>query len=338
MCLICITTIFAACNALGDEPTALPATATPTPITDIRFASTEVPAGLPANPLLMVMQPILPELFVEPEMTEEPGVGEVMLPVSSSQAELDLEDAILNYSSVTVDIIPVDKPADALRALCNATDEVAAVWVDGVSFSAALAQNCGEPIYVVRKRIDGELTNGESGIIIMSRQETNGALGGLNSRVFCRIGVDDFYSWLLPLMIFRANNIDPANFEAIVEYDDPEALIEAVAAGECGGAGVSGLVYDEISADDEELTDSISVAFGTPPIPYAVLMYPVEVQLGIRVSLTEGLERLADDDTDSQLLQPFLGQDELQSVDLDDFEEYNAFLDQVGLDFAVLGN
>lgn len=328
--------IFAGCNSAGSEPTLPPPTATP--ITDVRFISTAVPAGLPANPLQMVMQPVSPSLYIEPEVTEEPGVGEVLLPVSSTQAELDLEEVILNYSSVTVDIVPVASPADALRALCDATDKVSAVWVDGVSFSAALAQNCGEPIFITQKRINNRLESGESGVIILNRDLGNLQLSVLNSRTFCRLGADDFYSWILPLMVFRANNIDPTSFEAIVDYDDAEAMVEAVVSGECAGAGLSGTVYGGIVEGHEDMSDNISVAFASPPIPYAVLMYPVEMQLVIRVSLTEGLARLVDDENDREFLRPFLGQDDLQSVELADFTEYDAFLDEVGLDFSILGN
>ena len=337
MGLVSILTLFAACNSLGNEPT-LPPPPTATPITDIRFMATAVPAGLPDNPLQMVMQPVSPSLYIEPEVTEEPGVGEVLLPVSSTQAELDLEEAILNYSSVTVDIVPVASPADALRALCDASEKTSAVWVDGVSFSAALAQNCGEPILIVQKRINNRLESGESGVVILNRDLGSTQLSVLNSRTFCRLGVDDFYSWLLPLMVFRVNSIDPTNFGAIVDYEDAESLVEAVAEGECTGAGLSGVVYNDIVEGNDDLADNISVAFGSPPIPYAVLMYPVELQLGIRVSLTDGLKQLVDDESDSGLLRPFLGQDDLQSVELDDFAEYDAFLDEVGLDFSILGN
>lgn len=322
---------------LGGEPTAVP-TATATPITDIRFIPTAVPAGLPDNPLQMVMLPVSSSLYIEPEVTVEPEIGEVELPVDSTQAELDLEQAILEYSSVTVDIVPAGSRADVLRALCDASDTTSAVWVDGVSFTAALAQNCGEPIYVVQKRIDGRLESGESGVIILNRNLGSTQLSALYTRTFCRFGVDDFYSWLLPLMIFRANNIDPSRIDTFVDYDDAQDMIEAVATGDCAGAGLSSVVYNDIVDGDEELSDDISVSFTSPPIPYAVLMYPVEMQLGIRVSLTEGLERLADDEDDSEILRPFLGQDELQSVDLDDFVEYDTFLDDVGLDFSILGN
>lgn len=332
-----IAIVISACGGTA-EPTAIP-TETATPITDLRFVATAVPAGLPENPLQMVIEPVTAELYVEPEVTEEPDVGEVLLPISASQAELDLEDAILEYSNVTVDIVPVAKPADALQALCEATDTVSAVWVDGVSFSAALAQNCGEPIYVVQKRIDGQFVSGEGGVLILSRAELNNPqLGNLNGRVFCRVDVNDFYSWLLPLMIFRANNIDSSSFEMIVDYDTPEDLVSAVADGECFGAGLSGVVYGDIADDDEELEEQISVAYGSPPIPYAVLMYPVEIQLGIRVALNEGLAELVEDDDANELLQAFLGQDTLQLVDRDDFAEYEAFLQDVGLDFSILGN
>ena len=303
----------------------------------------------------MVMQPVSASLYIKPEIgevilpvsgtqaeldleaTEESEIGEVILS-SSTQAELDLEEAILKYSSVTVDIVPAANPAEVLRALCDASEDISAVWVDGVSFTAALAQNCGEPIYIVEKRINNQRETGEAGVIILNRDLGNSQLSVLNNRIFCRFGVDDFYSWLLPLMVFRANNIDPTNFETVIDYDDAQVMVEAVASGDCAGAGLSTTVYENIVEDDEALSDNISVAFASPQIPFAVLMYPVEMQLGIRVSLTEGLERLADDDADSELLRPFLGQDNLQVVHLDDFAEYDAFLDEVGLDFSILGN
>lgn len=319
------------------EATPLPTTV-PTPLTDIRFEPTAIPAGLPGNPLQMVIQPAVSELYIEPEVTEEPGVGEVLLPASSTQTELDLEEAILNYTNVTVDVISVKSPAQALTALCDATDTVSAVWVDGVAFSAALAQNCGEPIYVVQKRVNNRLQNGESGLIILTREINNPQLDSLNGGTFCRIGLNDFYTWLLPLMVFRANNIDTNNFEAVIEYDDAESLVEAVVSGECTGAGISGSDYDALIADNEELTEDISVAFTSPPIPYAVLMYPVEIQLVIRVSLNDGLLELIADDDANDLLSEFLGHDDLEVVDLDDFADYDVFLDEVGIDFAILGN
>lgn len=332
-----IVLVVSACGGGGEQPTAEP-TVTPTPITDLRFAATEVPAGLPGNPLEMVLQPVSPELYIAPEVTEEPDMGEVLLPASSTQAELDLEDAILEFTNVTVDIVPVAKPVDALRALCEESDNVSAVWVDGVSFSAALAQNCGEPIYVVQKRVNGQRTSGESGLILITRQINNPTLSALNGGVFCRLNVEDFYSWLLPLMIFRANNIDVATFDAIVEYDSTEDMVDAVISGECTGAGLSATEYDDIVGDDEAFSEQISVAFNTPPIPYAVLMYPVEIQLGIRVALNEGLQELVDDESANELFKPFLGQDTLLLVDRDDFAEYEAFLETVGLDFSILGN
>ena len=334
---VVIMMMFVACDSFSSEPTLAP-TVTPTPLTDVRLNTTQVPAGLPDNPLQMVLQPKSSDLYIEPEVTEVPEIGEVLLPASSTQAELDLEQAILDYSSVTVDIVPVARPVDALQALCDSSDTVSAAWVDRVSFSAALSQNCGEPILVVRKRIDGDLINGESGLIILNRNRGTTQLSVLNSRTFCRLSVNDFFSWLLPLMIFRANNIDPANFEAIIDFDNEEGLVKAVAEGECTGAGLSTVVYNDIIEDNDELAESINLAFESPPIPHAVLMYPVEMQLGIRVSLTEGVEQLADDDSDSELLSLFLGQDDLQRFIIDEFAEYNAFLEEVGLDFSILGN
>lgn len=341
MCLLCISAVFASCRAFSGESELPTPTHTPTPLsTALPEIATAVPAGLPSNPLEMYIRPVDLSVLDVPESTAEvdPDAEQTEIPAVPSEAELELEAAILNATNVTVDIIPVSRPADALAALCTSAGDASAVWVDGVAFSAALASNCGEPVYIVRKEINGRMQRGEAGVIVLNSSLGSSQVGALNGRVYCRLGIDDFYSWLLPLMVFRASNIDILNFDAIVDYEDVDSMIEAVVAGDCSGAGLSEVVYNQMLEDDEELADSLRVAITTPQIPYAVLMYPVEMQLGIRISLTDGLLELAEDDDGAELLFPFLGQDELERVDLDDFSDYSAFLDLVRLDFSILGS
>lgn len=339
MCLLFLLAIIAACRPGGNDVVLPSATPSATPLsTALPEIATLVPAGLPANPLQMLIHPVSSTMLVMVEVTEEPESATTTSATSAiTEEESVLEEAILNASSVTVDIVPVERPAEALAALCASAEKVSAVWVEGVALSAALAQNCGEPIFVVRREINDEMQTGEAGVIVLNAELGSVQMTTLREKVFCRISLNDFYSWLLPSMVFRINLINPADFESIVEYEDLDALVAAVASGDCAGAGLSQVDYERMIADDEGLEDSLELVYTSPQIPYPVLMYPVEMQLGIRISLTDGLEELAQSDS-ADLLRPFLGQDDLERVDLDDFEDYVAFLEQVGLDFSILGN
>jgi ABC-type phosphate/phosphonate transport system substrate-binding protein len=132
----------------------------------------------------------------------------------------------------------------------------------------------------------------------------------------------------------RASNIDLQRAAAtIVDVADPATLALAVATGNCDAAGLSRDVFDTL----EPLND-VRVIAETLPLPYGILMYPLEVGLGVRLSLNEHLPALAEHPADGRALRLLLGQDALVPVLREDFTELDAFMAQTGLDFAKLGD
>jgi ABC-type phosphate/phosphonate transport system substrate-binding protein len=125
-----------------------------------------------------------------------------------------------------------------------------------------------------------------------------------------------------------------SDLETLSEYEELPELLEAVADGDCDAAGVPEGTLD----DADDLADAIDVVETTVPFPHAVLMYPLEVPLGIRLTLTDALVAMAQDDDSADLMRTLLGQDALERVNADDFIELRNFMDSTGFNFAQLGS
>jgi len=206
-------------------------TNTPRP-TGLAEVTTLVPAGFPENPLRLAI-----------------------LPVDDDEAmrlEEALEDHLLQISNVTVDIVLIDRYAQALQALCDSNEEsVTAIWADGLTFAAAIGQNCGSATLQIEQGEGRQATTGRAGVLVMD-DELQPDLGELSGATFCRIGFDDFFSWILPNLMMRAADFDPLEMGAILEFENFEALLNAVAQNRCAATGVPADVFEEWMEDSED--------------------------------------------------------------------------------------
>ncbi len=295
------------------------ATLTPTPrSTPLPPVPTTIPPGLEENPITMVMRP-------------SGNITVARRLLTDAQIE-DFEAAILEESGLVVQVTVVDRYAEALSALCDSTPlSVTVAWLDGLTYEAAQAQNCGEPVM----QIERDRETGDAGQIVTASSLDVGGVAGLNGRSFCRISYDDYYTWLVPSLLLEAGGVDAVSgLSAITDYDDLDALMEAVADGDCEAAGISELAFAELG----DVSDDLNVVASTPPFPYGVLMYPLNLTLGERLRLTDALLALAGDADGEDILRPLLNQDRLAVAEADDLQDLSNFLADTGLDFAQLGN
>lgn len=310
----------AACGRPAEQavPNTPRPTLTPTPLsTPLPIVPTAVPAGLAENPLRMIFRP-----------AENPAGDE----------ETRLETLLRDQAGVNVDVIVMESYADAFEALCqSAGNTVSAAWLDGISFAAARAQNCGTPDLLVQREDGDTLRSGAGGQMIANRALGSTDFGIARGRVYCRLGYADFYSWLLPTLILKSKRISPADLREIRDYDDMEALLTAVGNGECAASGLSETEWNRLLAENEALTSNIRPLDLTPPFPYAVLVYPLEVELSVRLAVTNGLIDIAENPATADVLRPFLAQDGLARVEEGQFAELDAYLAGLGVNFAQLG-
>jgi ABC-type phosphate/phosphonate transport system substrate-binding protein len=317
--LIVLALLLVSCRrATGVQGPLIQATPTPTPrSTPLPPVATVVPPGTEGSPIRMVIRP--PGSAVARSLITDFQVGR-------------FEDALLEESGLAVDVTVVDRYAEALAALCDSTPtQVTVAWLDGVSYHAALAQNCGSPaLQIVRGNRDGEVVQ-----IVTHRQSAVSGVQGLRGSAFCRIGVDDYLTWLAPSLLMQGRGVNPVTgLGSVTDYTDVDALMEAVADRSCGAAAISEREFEALSS---ALRSELRVLDTTPPLPYGILMYPINLPLGERLRLADALVSLAAGAQAGEVVEPILGPGRLVPVQADTFASLTRFLDSTGLDFAQLG-
>lgn len=300
------------------------ATAMPTPrSTPLPPVPTVIAPGVEENPIRMVLVPADSEALRD---TDDNGLD----------ALARFEAAVLEESGLIVDVVPVERPAEALAALCDSMPgRVTVAWLDGVAYRAAVARNCGTPELLVER---GRPRSNAAVPVVLVAERSLGLsrVGQIVGRSFCRLGVQDAESWLAPALAMRAAGVDPvAALTDVRDYADYDDLLDALVAGECDAASMTENRFERLR---DSVRDELAVIGRTAPLPYGVLMYPVSLPLGERLRLTDALLALAFDAERSSLLDPLLMQENLARVAPGDLEELTAFLDSTGLDFAQLGN
>lgn len=317
--LIGILLLLAACRRQqAAQQSSAREVATPTPIsTPLPAVPTAIPVGQSDdNPLQMVISPFEPL-------------------AAARNVAARFQSALEAESGLVIELVLVERKAEALAALCDSSSgQVSVAWLDGVGYMAATAQDCGQPTLQVERGRGRDATTGLAGQLIANGELSISAVSQLSGDNFCRLGYEDFYSWLVPSLLFEANGINPlSDLDSISDYEEFPDLLQAVADGDCDAAGIAEGALD----DAADVRDAIDVVETTVPFPHAILMYPIEVPLGIRLTLTDALVAMAQDEDTADLLRTFLGQDALERANADDFIEFRNFMDRTGLDFAQLG-
>jgi acyl carrier protein len=321
-----------------------------------------------------------------------------------------VSDSLFETTGLYVNLVFVDRYAQAFADLCASGSGLVTIpWLDGLTYTAALAQGCGQPALLVAKNeiamedfeaLDfvepeieetpestsevtpettaeatgeangddvtevaptetpdasptpdenltpapeitaipdpdtGELRLGEATVLITNRRLGSGDIFLAQGRVFCRLGEDDFYSWFVPALLMERANLDPVRSPIrIDDYPDTESLVQAVMDGDCDISGIAQTTYDAL-----EDTSDLRIVDTTIRFPFGILMYPLEVELGVRLSLNDSLMSLADDPIADRSLHLLLGQDMLIPVEEDSLAPLTAFMQTTGYDFAQLGN
>lgn len=296
------------------EITGLPASS-PTPrSTPLPEIATAVPAGQEGNPVQMVIYSAAPR--------------------AAANFTARFETALNEASGLAIQVQVVSRYAEALAALCASADgTVSAAWMDGITYMAAVAQGCGEPVLMVERGTRRNARTGETGTIIVNSDSSITSAAQIKGKDFCRLGYADFWTWMVPSLVLQSKGVNPlADLKSITDYEDTDALIGAVAAGDCAAAGVA-----SSALPDGDPPEGVTVLETTVEFPYAVLMLPPQLPLGARTALLDALTTMAEDTDSGAIMQGLLEQDALQPVTADDLADLTTFLQSTGLDFAQLG-
>jgi ABC-type phosphate/phosphonate transport system substrate-binding protein len=309
--LLCV--LLAACRRQGAQGPTLQPTLTTTPrSTPLPSLEPTVAPGSENNPIRMTI--------VQP--------GGATRETALERATDNVATALLEESGLTVEVELVESDADGIAALCDVSGVPAVAWLSGIGYGVASANACGTPALMVERGTGRQITTGETVQIIVNGESEATDISGLAGHTFCRLGFEDFYTWLVPTLMLRTGGI--AEMPDAVDQPDSAALIQAVADSDCDAAGLTATDFDEFAGDAES---DVRVLNRTVTIPYAILMVPSSLPLDARTALLDALEAMAESDD----LATLLNQDGLVRVGDGDLADLDTFLSSTGVDFAQLG-
>ena len=137
--------------------------------------------------------------------------------------------------------------------------------------------------------------------------------------------------------MLQANGVPALSLKTVNDYPNVPKLVQAVAAGNCDAAGIADNALKTFATDIGSAGDQIKVLATSIPFPYDILVAPVEVPLGTRLSLVNTLKALAGKSDTAVKMRALLGQNALIPATVDDFKDLNDFMSSTGLNFAQLG-
>jgi ABC-type phosphate/phosphonate transport system substrate-binding protein len=136
--------------------------------------------------------------------------------------------------------------------------------------------------------------------------------------------------------MLQANDINVVDeLEEVVDYEDISELLQAVADGDCDGAGVPAAALEDLSVSDASkinvLDDEVETAYG-------VLVYPQIVPLSARIQIDDALMTLAADEANAEALQTLFNAMGMRPTDAIDFTSLREVLGRAGIDLAQMGS
>ena len=318
--LITIALASTSCRPSAPPPTARPSPTSTPRSTPLPPLPTSVPLGSTGNPLHLVI--VAPSALEAARAATDTTVS-------------DLEAALLEESTLTVAVDLVGTDAEALSALCAsvAAETVSAAWLSGLGAMTAEARNCGSVALQVERGTRSNAATGEAAALVVASDSPITGAGDLTEKTFCRLGVTDTYSWLVPMLMLRAAGVSPDDLAAAVDYTDPNEMVRAVADGTCDAAGIALSEYNDLRVSARS---SVKLLSQSTTIPYAVLVYPAELPLGEQQQLTDALIAIGNG-TRADLLTPLVKQDQLLAATPADFSSLRSFLSRAKVDLAQLG-
>lgn len=237
-----------------------------------------------------------------------------------------LPNDALSFAPVQMVIQPTPEPTDSVTT--EPTNDATAEPTGDVTDEAP-PQPTPAPTSTPAPIDLDDVVTGETGVFFISRTLGAQSISVMQNRVLCRLNIRDFYSWFVPNLLLNSANITPLN---MIDKASPRDLVNAVATDECAGGMLSATQLDALGT-----VSGVDVVQRTIPFPYGVVLYPLEVELGIQLRLNEVLPPMAQDPQAGYALRLLVGQNALIPITSDDLAELSQLITNSGYDLSQLG-
>lgn len=308
----------------------LPFFPTPTPDLLQFYEPTPISPGHPVNPLQIVF-------VVDNIETTGANASQV---VGQLQAQSGLAlNAVLALTT-----------AQAVEQLCNIDGDgvYSAVWIHPLAATIAEIRNCGQ---IALQGVLGD-SAGMPGQIIATSGLSTLTAESLGGKRFCRLALDDFYSWVLPSLVMQVRGLDSTTLSEVENQSDWSALVSSVNSGLCDFAGVP--ANYKMDATLSSLGQNTGLVAESPAMPFGMLVYPPQLFAQDQQKLTAAfLQLYGNANASVSVLPPFdivntlsvergafyqlTGADSVQLADESQLMTLRDYVLSSGLDFRAIG-
>jgi len=310
--LIALSLLLAACGGVTTPvpPTPTP-TLTPTPrSTALPPAATEQALGSSNRPYQVV--------FVPPKDSTSTG---------TSVATFLQDRTGLAFKA------DVKASADALNDLCVSENPTFA-WVDGLTLLTAQAQGCGT--IAARYKVGQDGATGVRADLVVRTSDKITNASGLKDKTFCRLNSQDTVSWILPVIMMRANGFNPQGLKAIREFPDNNQMMQALADGVCSAAGIPAGSLPQFQVTDKGAPADITkvanlLTASSAELPYGGLVIAANVPKDIADKVTELFLKNPDQ------LKDLIPAGEVVAASANDFADIDKLMQAAGVNLKTLG-
>lgn len=281
----------------------------------------ETPVAAGPTATLAPTATALPPLPTLPVPGTEGNPLRVLLPVPGSQSDTDdaLSARFTDATGLVVDVMVTGSYDEAREALC--AGQASVVALDAFSTLAAIANECGEPRYLLQ--IDGE--TGVQGQFVARDVFAPRFYQG----VFCRPSSDSIEGWIIPRLVLLSQGVDPSiTFQEVIDTGTDEAVIQSVLVRDCGlGTTTAGA---EVGLEDLPNYQFLQVLQTLPVVPNTALVMSSNLTDLQRAAFLDAVDSRVEDIAD------LLGGDDLVDGGIGDFAELQELFSNAGVDIASM--
>lgn len=304
----------------------LPFFPTPTPDLLQFYEPTPISPGHPANPLQVIF-------VVDNIETSGANASQV---VGRLQAQ----------SGVALNAVLALTTSQAIEQLCNLDGDGvhSAVWIHPLAATIAEIRNCGQ---IALQGVLGDSAGMPGQIIATSGLSTL----TVEDKRFCRLALDDFYSWVLPSLVMQVRGVDSTTLSEVEDQSDWSALVSSVNSGLCDFAGVP--ANYKMDSNLSNLGRNTVLVAESPAMPFGMLVYPPQLLLQDQQKLTTAfLQLYGNANASVSVIPPFdivntlpaergafyqlTGADSVQLADESQLMTLRDYVLNSGLDFRVI--
>ena len=163
------------------------------------------------------------------------------------------------------------------------------------------------------------------------------SLVDLRGKVMCWVDAGSTSGYLIPLVMLKANGLDPdQDFSQVIMAGSHSNVVAQVYSGQCDAVATYDDARSSIAGDFPDVKDRVLILTYTPKIPNDCISFAADFPVDLRERIVGALLEIAQTNEGRQTLEDLYSISGLQEADDSFYDAFRADLDKAGIDIEEL--